>query len=74
MMAIDYQTYLVDDIMQKVDRAAMSVSLEGREPLLDHRIIEFAATLPDDFKYRNGEKKYHFEGNCSSIYSERNDG
>jgi asparagine synthase (glutamine-hydrolysing) len=58
MMAIDYQTYLVDDIMQKVDRATMSVSLEGREPLLDHRIIEFVATLPDDFKYRNGEKKY----------------
>lgn len=58
MMAIDYQTYLADDILQKVDRATMSVSLEGREPLLDHRIIEWAAQLPDDFKYHNGIKKY----------------
>jgi asparagine synthase (glutamine-hydrolysing) len=58
MMAIDYQTYLVDDIMQKVDRAAMTVSLEGREPYLDHRVIEWAATLPDEYKYNNGQKKY----------------
>ena len=58
MMAIDYQSYLVDDILQKVDRATMTVSLEGREPLLDHRIIEFAAQLPDAYKYHNGIKKY----------------
>lgn len=58
MMAIDYQTYLLDDIMQKVDRASMSVSLEGREPFLDHRVIEWAATLPDNYKYHDGEKKY----------------
>jgi asparagine synthase (glutamine-hydrolysing) len=58
MMAIDYQTYLVDDILQKVDRATMTASLEGREPFLDHRVIEWAATLPDEFKYNNGEKKF----------------
>jgi asparagine synthase (glutamine-hydrolysing) len=58
MMAVDYQTYLTDDILQKVDRASMTVSLEGREPFLDHRVIEWAAQLPDSYKYRPGNKKY----------------
>jgi len=57
MLAIDYQTYLPDDIMTKVDRATMSVSLEGREPLLDHHILEFVAQLPDTYKYSNGKTK-----------------
>jgi len=56
--ATEYKTYMVDDILQKVDRATMSTSLEGREPFLDQRIIEFAARLPTDFKYRNGQGKY----------------
>ena len=58
MMAIDYQTYMVDDILQKVDRATMSVSLEGREPFLDQHIIQWAAQLPSEFKYYKGQKKF----------------
>ncbi|WP_158797045.1 asparagine synthase (glutamine-hydrolyzing) [Pedobacter sp. L105] len=58
MMAVDYQTYMVDDILQKVDRATMSASLEGREPFLDQHIIEWAAQLPTAYKYHNKEKKY----------------
>ena len=58
MLAIDYKTYLPDDILVKVDRASMSASLEAREPLLDHRLIEFVAQLPEDLKIKNGDKKY----------------
>lgn len=57
-MAMDYETYLLDDILQKVDRATMSVSLEGREPFLDQHVIEFAARIPDEFKYHQGSKKH----------------
>ena len=58
MMLWDYHRYMVDDILTKVDRATMSLSIEGREPLLDHRIAEFMAQVPFDLKYKNGDSKY----------------
>jgi asparagine synthase (glutamine-hydrolysing) len=54
----DFKRYMVDDILVKVDRATMYHSIEGREPLLDHRLVEFAAQLPSQWKLRNGETKY----------------
>ena len=58
MMLWDYHRYLPDDILVKVDRATMYSSIEGREPLLDHRIAEFMAQVPFEFKYKNGTSKY----------------
>jgi asparagine synthase (glutamine-hydrolysing) len=58
ILGVDYKTYLVDDILTKVDRATMSVSLEGREPFLDHRIVEFVAQLPINLKYKDNTPKY----------------
>lgn len=58
LLAVDYKTFLVDNNLVKVDRATMSVGLEGREPMLDHRLIEYLAQLPSNFKIRNGVNKW----------------
>ena len=58
IMAYDLITYLPTDILTKVDRAAMAVSLETRVPFLDPNVIEFSASLPMEFKIRNGVTKW----------------
>jgi asparagine synthase (glutamine-hydrolysing) len=57
MMRVDSENYLPDDILVKVDRAAMAVSLETRVPFLDHRIFEFAASLPGSLLLKGGAGK-----------------
>lgn len=61
MISVEVNTYLPDDLLVKMDVACMANSLEARSPLLDHKFMEFAATLPVGFKIKNGERKYIFK-------------
>ncbi len=58
MMNWDFQYYLPDDLLVKVDRATMFNSVECREPFLDHRLVEFATRIPTELKIKNGTGKY----------------
>jgi asparagine synthase (glutamine-hydrolysing) len=58
MQSLDTRLYLAEDILTKVDRASMAVSLEVRAPFLDPRVAEFTASLPSDYKLRGGKTKY----------------
>jgi len=58
ILFFDLKTYLVDDILVKVDRATMNAKIEGREPMLDYKLIEFMQNIPSKIKYKNQDKKY----------------
>jgi asparagine synthase (glutamine-hydrolysing) len=67
---LDYKLYLPGDINTKVDRASMAHSLEVREPLMDHKLVEWAATLPSNLKLRNGEGKYLFKKSLEPLLND----
>ncbi|MGE5838269.1 MAG: asparagine synthetase B family protein, partial [Acidobacteriota bacterium] len=58
MMRYDFETYLPEDVLTKVDRMSMAHSIESRVPLLDNDVIDFAAALPSSFKIRDGRRKH----------------
>ena|SRR5437879_607633 len=64
---VDIKTYLPDDILTKVDRASMAVSLEVRAPLLDHKLMETVARIPSSLKLRGRKGKYIFKKAMTSI-------
>jgi asparagine synthase (glutamine-hydrolysing) len=64
---LDLKTYLVDDIMVKVDRMSMATSLEAREPLLDHKLVEYAFRLPGDLKLHGSKTKWIFKNTLERL-------
>jgi asparagine synthase (glutamine-hydrolysing) len=69
---LDLKTYLVDDIMVKVDRMSMATSLEAREPLLDHKLIEFAFGLPGHLKLHGLTTKWIFKKTVERLLPKEN--
>jgi asparagine synthase (glutamine-hydrolysing) len=68
---LDFKTYLPLDILTKVDRMSMAHSLEARVPLLDHKLVEFAAAIPPDLKLHNGRTKHIFKQALKGILPEQ---
>jgi asparagine synthase (glutamine-hydrolysing) len=66
-LCLDLKTYLVDNILVKVDRMSMATSLEARVPLLDHKIVEFAFSMPEDLKLRGYTTKWFFKKSMEGI-------
>ena len=69
---LDLKTYLVDDIMVKVDRMSMAASLEAREPLLDHKLVEFAFRLPGELKLHGLTTKWIFKKTMERLLPKEN--
>ncbi|MBM3297303.1 MAG: asparagine synthase (glutamine-hydrolyzing), partial [Candidatus Aminicenantes bacterium] len=69
---LDLKTYLVDDILVKVDRMSMAVSLEARVPLLDHKVVEYAFGLPGEWKLREGTTKWIFKKTMERLLPREN--
>jgi asparagine synthase (glutamine-hydrolysing) len=67
MQELDMRSWLVDDVLTKVDRASMSNSLEVRVPLLDHEFAELAFTIPTNLRIKGGSRKYIFKKSVSKL-------
>jgi asparagine synthase (glutamine-hydrolysing) len=71
MMRFDGETYLPEDVLTKVDRMSMAHSIESRPVLLDHRLVEFAATVPGNLRLRGNTTKYLFKQAMRGILPDR---
>jgi asparagine synthase (glutamine-hydrolysing) len=70
MMRFDFETYLPEDVLTKVDRMSMAHSIESRVPLLDNRVIDFAASLPARFKIKGGRRKHVLKDTLKTMLPE----